>query len=97
MLPDTLHKLPRDERFAYARLLAYMARVDNEITVDELAMFEQRIGTALYLGLCVELGGSGDARVGNSRLHYLFRCAEPRVDDRGHPPLARRKSDLETQ
>ena len=47
MLPDTLHKLPRDERFAYARLLAYMSRVDNEITVDELAMFEQRIGTAL--------------------------------------------------
>jgi hypothetical protein len=47
MLPDTLHKLPRDERFAYARLLAYMARVDNEITVEELAMFEQRIGTAL--------------------------------------------------
>jgi len=47
MLPDTLHKLPRDERFAYARLLAYMARIDNEITVDELAMFEQRIGTAL--------------------------------------------------
>ena len=47
MLPDTLHKLPRDERFAYARLLAYMARIDDEITVDELAMFEQRIGTAL--------------------------------------------------
>ena len=47
MLPDTLHKLPRDERFAYARILAYMARVDNEITDDELAMFEQRIGTAL--------------------------------------------------
>jgi hypothetical protein len=47
MLPDTLHNFPRDERFAYARLLAYMARVDDEITVDELAMFEQRIGTAL--------------------------------------------------
>ena len=47
MLPDTLHKLPREERFAYARILAYMARVYNEITVDELAMFEQRIGTAL--------------------------------------------------
>ena len=47
MLPDTLHKVPREERFAYARILAYMARVDNEITVDELAMFEQRIGTAL--------------------------------------------------
>lgn len=47
MLPDTLHQLPRDERFAYARLLAYMARIDDEITVDELAMFEQRIGTAL--------------------------------------------------
>lgn len=47
MLPDTVHKLPREERFAYARLLAYMARVDNELTVDEMAMFEQRLGTAL--------------------------------------------------
>ncbi|RJU90516.1 MAG: TerB family tellurite resistance protein [Candidatus Poseidoniales archaeon] len=47
MLPDTVHKLPRDERFAYARLLAFMTRVDNELTVDEMAMFEQRLGTAL--------------------------------------------------
>ena len=38
---------PREERFAYARLLAYMARIDNELTVDEMAMFEQRLGTAL--------------------------------------------------
>ena len=27
--------------------LRYMARVDNELTVDEMAMFEQRLGTAL--------------------------------------------------
>ena len=47
MLPDTVHKLPREERYAYARLLAFMARVDNEPTVDEMAMFEQRLGTAL--------------------------------------------------
>ena len=47
MLPDTVHKLPREERFAYARLLAFMARVDNELTVEEMAMFEQRLGTAL--------------------------------------------------
>ena len=47
MLPDTVHKLPREERFAYARLLAFMARVDNDLTVDEMAMFEQRLGTAL--------------------------------------------------
>jgi len=47
MLPDTIHKLPREERFAYARLLAFMARIDNELTVDEMAMFEQRLGTAL--------------------------------------------------
>ena len=47
MLPDTVHKLPREERFAYARLLAFMARVDNELTVDEMAMFEQRLGPAL--------------------------------------------------
>ena len=42
MLPDTVHKLPREERFAYARLLAFMARIDNELTVDEMAMFEHR-------------------------------------------------------
>jgi len=27
MLPDTLHELPRDERFAYAKLLAYMINI----------------------------------------------------------------------
>ena len=47
MLPDTIHKLSREERFSYARLLAFMARVDNETTVDEMAMFEQRLGAAL--------------------------------------------------
>ena len=47
MLPDTIHKLSREERFSYARLLAFMTRVDNELTVDETAMFEQRLGTAL--------------------------------------------------
>ena len=47
MLPDTIHKLSREERFSYARLLAFRARVDNELTVDEMAMFEQRLGTAL--------------------------------------------------
>ena len=40
MLPDIIHKLPRDERFAYARLLAFMTKVD-------MAMFEQRLGNAL--------------------------------------------------
>lgn len=47
MLPDTVHKLPREERFAYARLLAYMARIDDELTISEMAMFEQRLGAAL--------------------------------------------------
>ena len=47
MLPDTIHKLSREERFSYARLLAFMTRVDNELTVDEMAMFEQMRGTAL--------------------------------------------------
>ena len=47
MLPDTVHKLPQTERFAYARLLAFMTRVDNELTVEEMSMFEQRLGTAL--------------------------------------------------
>ena len=47
MLPDTLHKLPQAERFAYTKILAYMSRVDNELSVEEMAMFEQRMGTAL--------------------------------------------------
>ena len=47
MLPDVIHKLPRDERFAYARLLAFMTKVDNELSVAEMAMFEQRLGNAL--------------------------------------------------
>ena len=47
MLPDTLHELPRDERFAYAKLLAYMINIDDEITIDEMTVFEQRLGTAL--------------------------------------------------
>ena len=47
MLPDTLHDLPRSERYAYAKLLAFMTRVDEEVTIDEMAIFEQRLGTAL--------------------------------------------------
>ena len=47
MLPDTLHMLPQVERFAYAKLLAFMTRVDNELTVEEMSTFEQRLGTAL--------------------------------------------------
>lgn len=47
MLPDTLHELPRDERFAYAKLLAYMINIDDAVTIDEMTVFEQRLGTAL--------------------------------------------------
>jgi uncharacterized tellurite resistance protein B-like protein len=47
MLPDTVHKLPQAERFAYAKLLAHITRIDNELTVEEMSMFEQRLGTAL--------------------------------------------------
>lgn len=47
MLPDTVHKLPPAERFSYAKLLAFMARVDGVLDVEEMAVFEQRLGTAL--------------------------------------------------
>ena len=47
MLPATLHTLPQHERLAYAKLLAFIAKIDNDVTVDEMAMFEQRMGTAL--------------------------------------------------
>ena len=47
MLPDTLHTLPQAERFAYAKLLAHVTRIDDELSIDEMAVFEQRLGTAL--------------------------------------------------
>ena len=47
MLPDTLHQLPQPERFAYAKLLAHVTRIDDELSIDEMAVFEQRLGTAL--------------------------------------------------
>ena len=47
MLPDTLHQLPQSERFAYAKLLAHVTRIDDELSIDEMAVFEQRLGTAL--------------------------------------------------
>ncbi len=47
MLPDTLHTLPQSERFAYAKLLAYTMRIDQSVTLDEMAVFEQRLGTAM--------------------------------------------------
>jgi uncharacterized tellurite resistance protein B-like protein len=47
MLPDTLHELSQSERYAYAKLLAFMTRVDDELTIDEMAVFEQRLGTTL--------------------------------------------------
>lgn len=47
MLPDTLHTLPASERFAYAKLLAFVTQIDDELTMDEMAVFEQRLGTAL--------------------------------------------------
>ena len=47
MLPDTLHQLPAAERFAYAKLLAFVTNIDDELSIDEMAVFEQRLGTAL--------------------------------------------------
>jgi len=41
MLPDTLHTLPQAERFAYAKLLALVTNIDEELTIDEMAVFEQ--------------------------------------------------------
>ena len=34
MLPDTLHTLPQSERFAYAKLLAHVTRIDDELSID---------------------------------------------------------------
>ncbi len=47
MLPDTLHTLPQAERFAYAKLLAFITGIDDDVSIDEMAVFEQRMGTAM--------------------------------------------------
>ena len=47
MLPDTQHHLPQSECFAYAKLLAHVTRIDDALSIDEMAVFEQRLGTAL--------------------------------------------------
>ena len=47
MLPDTLHLLDRADRRGYASILAHMASSDGDISVEELATFEGRLGNAL--------------------------------------------------
>ena len=47
MLPDTLHELTTDERFVYAKLLAHISRIDKELSMGEMMLFEQRLGSAL--------------------------------------------------
>ncbi len=47
MLPDKLHELSTEDRFSYAKLLAYLSRIDGELTFEEMALFESRLGTAM--------------------------------------------------
>ena len=47
MLPDQLHELSTDDRFSYAKLLAHLSRIDGELTFEEMALFESRMGTAM--------------------------------------------------
>jgi len=47
MLPDQLHELSTEDRFSYAKLLAHLSRIDGELTFEEMALFESRLGTAM--------------------------------------------------
>jgi len=47
MLPDILHELSTEDRFSYAKLLAHLSRIDGELTFEEMALFESRLGTAM--------------------------------------------------
>jgi len=42
-----LHQMEPMERYKYAQLLAHLASVDNTISKEELAFFEQRLGATL--------------------------------------------------
>ena len=47
MLNDILHQMEPIERYKYAQLLGYLASIDNNISKEELAFFEQRLGSTL--------------------------------------------------
>jgi uncharacterized tellurite resistance protein B-like protein len=47
MLPDQLHELSTEDRFSYAKLLAHLSRIDGELSFEEMALFESRLGTAM--------------------------------------------------
>jgi len=47
MLHDILHHLEPAQRWGHARLLAHLAAADGNITRDEMAFFEQRLGAGL--------------------------------------------------
>ena len=47
MLNDILHQMEPMERYKYAQLLGHLASVDNTISKEELAFFEQRLGATL--------------------------------------------------
>ena len=48
MLNDILHQMEPMERYKYAQLLAHLASVDNTISKEELAFFEQRLGATFF-------------------------------------------------
>ena len=48
MLPDTLHTLPQSERFAYAKLLAHVTRIDDELSIDEMLYLNNDWGLHFY-------------------------------------------------
>ncbi len=57
----------------------------------------QGSGAAVHLGLHRQRRHAVDAAQAVSRPDHLFRRAEPRLDDRGHPPQRRAKADLPAQ
>ena len=64
----------------------------------ELAdLHAQAGGAGLHLGLCRQRRGAGDLGEPAAGLHRAFRRAQPRLDDRGHPPRPRGKADLPPQ
>ncbi len=47
--------------------------------------------------LCLQLGRARHAGIEDPRRHRLFRCAQPRLDDRGHPARALREAGVQAQ